>query len=136
MSDRHVAFQEARTSRSKVVREDYTELILELIETRGEARIRDIAKEMGVSHVTALRAIQRLRSEGYVKLVPLVPIELTPKGKELAKVSQMRHEILYQFLLKLGVPEEVAKTDVEGVEHFISSVTLDAIQRHMKQTLS
>lgn len=131
MVDRSKVFKENRLSRAFVIAEDYTELILELIETQGEARVRDIASAMGVSHVTALRTIQRLRHEGYVKEIPHIPLELTKKGRELATRSKMRHDCLLRFLLSLGVPEEIAKVDVEGIEHYISQETLEAIQKHL-----
>lgn len=136
MVDRSKVFHENRLSRTLVTAEDYTELISELIETKGEARVRDIALTMGVSHVTVLRTIQRLRLEGYVKEIPLVPIELTRKGKELALRSKERHDCLLRFLKSLGVPDEIAKVDVEGIEHYISQETLYAIQKFLQSKKS
>lgn len=125
---RSVPFVETRAKRSYETTEDYTELIYELIESKGVARTCDVAKEMGVSHVTAIKVIKRLVRDGFALTQPHQPITLTQKGEELAIQSRQRHEILLNFLLKLGVSHEVAATDVEGIEHYISEETLSAIK--------
>lgn len=128
---RAMHFQETRSKRLFEISEDYTELINELIENCGKARVCDIAREMGVSHVSVIRTIKRLCRDGYLQKDSHL-IELTPKGKELAIFSKQKHLILTEFLLKLGVPASVVATDVEGIEHFISPITLEAIRSHMK----
>ena len=81
--------------------------------------------------MSVIRTIKRLSRDGYL-LKNSHLIELTPKGKELAIFSKQKHQILTEFLLKLGIPESVVATDVEGIEHFISPITLEALQNHMK----
>ncbi len=109
--------------------EDYTELIADLIESKGEARTCEVARHLGISHVTALKTLQRLEKEGYLTTARHKPIYLTAKGKKLAADSKKRHEILLQFLLSIGVSEETARIDAEGMEHHISSQTLKAIEK-------
>jgi len=122
------AFAVTRASHSLELAEDYTELILDLIETRGEARIGQIAASMGVSHVTALRTIARLQKDGYVDTKPRAPVTLTNRGKQLARYCKNRHSLLLRFLVSLGVPHETAELDVEGMEHHISRTTLQQIK--------
>jgi len=112
--------------------EDYTELVADLIIAEGEARIRDIAKRMEVSHVSALRTVRRLARDGYLNAAPHTPITLTEKGKELAQFSKKRHLLLIDFLRKIGVSPAVAEIDAEGIEHHISKETLRALQKHME----
>ena len=125
-------FKALRKQHSLESAEDYTELIHELIEESGEARTGKIAKELGISHVTALRTIKRLQQQGYVTTARQKPVELTPKGKKLALYSKEKHEILLEFLIKLGVPKKVADIDVEGIEHHVSKITLDRIKKFLK----
>ena len=125
-------FKVLRKQHSLESAEDYTELIHELIEESGEARTGKIAKELGISHVTALRTIKRLQQQGYVNTSRQKPVELTAKGKKLALYSKKRHEILLEFLIKLGVPKKVADIDVEGIEHHVSKITLDRIKEFLK----
>ncbi len=112
--------------------EDYTELIADLIEKEGEARTCEIASELGVSHVTVIRTLRRLQKEDYVLTAPHKPVLLTKRGKRLAAHAKKRHQILMKFLLKLGVPEDVAAIDVEGMEHHISPQTLEAFLRYLE----
>lgn len=111
--------------------EDYTELVLDLIDAKGEARICDMAEHMGVSHVTTLRTVKRLERDGFLTTTPHQPVELTRKGKSTALLAKKRHQILLDFLIKIGVPKEVAAIDVEGIEHHISEKTLQVIQSHI-----
>ena len=65
---------------------------------------------------------------------PYQPIELTKKGESLAKRVKKRHEIVYQFLISLGVDQQTAHIDSEGIEHHVSEVTLAAMKKHIKRT--
>ena len=128
---REKAFIETRKQHEKESAEDYTELVYDLIEEKGEARICDIARNLGVSHVTAIRTIKRLETQELLNTSPQKPVTLTPKGKRLAKKCKTRHQILFEYLLALGVSEEVAAIDVEGMEHHIHPETLKAFQKHL-----
>ena len=130
---RSKAFHATRRQHNLEAAEDYTELVADLIEEKGEARTCDIADHLGISHVTALRTLQRLQRDGYVNTAPRKPIKLTAKGKKLAKQCKERHALLYNFLIKIGVPEHIAKIDVEGLEHHISKETLDVMRKYIKK---
>ena len=54
-------FKATRRHHTNEAAEDYTELVADLINSQGEARTCEIARAMGVSHVTALRTIRRLQ---------------------------------------------------------------------------
>ncbi len=124
-------FQRTREDHSRENAEDYVELIEALIAETGEARAVDLAERLGVSHVTVSKTVQRLQREGYVTSQPYRSIFLTEKGKEVAATSRERHELVLQFLLALGVPEDVAETDTEGIEHHVSEETLGAMRKFL-----
>ncbi|MBV6459208.1 MAG: Transcriptional regulator MntR [Fimbriimonadaceae bacterium] len=121
-------FARTRQDHSRETAEDYAELIDSLIAEKGEARSVDLAERLGVSQVTVGKTIQRLIREGVVIQEPYRSIFLTEQGKRLADESRERHHLVLQFLLKLGVPEGVAEADAEGIEHHVSSSTLDAMR--------
>lgn len=121
-------FQATRSHHMSEAAEDYTELVAELIDSEGEARIGRIAERLGISHVTALRTVRRLARDGYLVAEARSSITLTPRGRRVARVARERHRILIAFLLRLGVPPEIAETDAEGMEHHISAVTLRMIR--------
>jgi DtxR family manganese transport transcriptional regulator len=124
-------FQRTRDDHSRENAEDYVELIESLIEETGEARAVDLAERLGVSHVTVSKTVQRLQREGYVTSQPYRSIFLTEKGRKVALASRERHELVLQFLRAIGVPEDVAETDTEGIEHHVSEGTLQAMRRYL-----
>jgi DtxR family transcriptional regulator, manganese transport regulator len=125
-----MALRQTRRGHSTETAEDYAEAIAELSTSVGEARAVDLARRLGVSHVTVIRTVARLHRDGYVRTQPYRAIFLTDKGKRLAEASRRRHDIVVEFLLSLGVPEAIAQTDAEGIEHHVSPETLVAFKRY------
>ncbi len=120
------AFRRTRNDHANETAEDYVEAIAEILGQRdGVCRASDLARHFAVSHVTVHRIVLRLQDEGLLLTEPYKPIKLTAKGKRLAKKSRERHEVVYAFLLALGVSPEVAAIDAEGIEHHVSQQTLD-----------
>ena len=125
-------FRQTRRARKSEVAEDYVELIADLIDGSGEARAVDIARGLGVSHATVIKTIARLQRDGLVVTKPYRAIFLTEEGRRLASWSKQRHEIVVQFLLALGLNEEIAHADAEGMEHHVSAETLAAFERFIR----
>jgi DtxR family manganese transport transcriptional regulator len=124
-------FGSARKARATEVLEDYAELIADLLEADGEARPTDIARRLGVSHVTAVKAIARLKTLGLATARPYRGVFLTEAGEALAARVRARHRIVVDLLVAVGVPEEDAETDAEGIEHHVSPRTLEAFARFL-----
>ena len=112
--------------------EDYVEMIADLIEQNGIARMVDLARCMGVSQPTATKIINRLVKEELVLSQPYKDITLTQSGKNLAEHCKARHKIVKDFLLALGVSLETAEIDAEGLEHHVSEETLQAFIKFTK----
>jgi DtxR family manganese transport transcriptional regulator len=87
--------------------------------------VRDLADRFGVSHVTVVRVVRRLERDGLVTTEPYRPVTLTDAGIRLAAACRERHEIVYRFLLAIGVDERIAAIDSEGIEHHVSRETLE-----------
>ena len=121
-------FAQVRNARNTETAEDYTEMIADLIKQVGEARAVDLAKHFGVTGPTVNSTIRRLVREGLVESKPYRSIFLTKKGRNLADYCKKRHEIVYNFLIKIGVAAEIAKNDAEGLEHHVSSETLKVFE--------
>lgn len=117
-----------RRDHSTETAEDYVEAILEFIEKKEFCRAVDLKGKFKVTHVTVNKTIKRLARDGLVIAEPYSPIELTAKGKKMAIASRERHEVVFNFLLALGVGPATAATDSEGIEHHVSSETLDAMK--------
>ena len=117
----------APPSRSTAV-EDYLEQILDLINTKGYARVADIAQGLRISQASVTNMVQRLDAEGLLKYEKYRGLVLTTAGETLARNIMRRHQLLTDFLRTLGVNEEVIYHDVEGMEHHISPQTLHSIE--------
>ena len=124
-------FVRARDARQGEIAEDYVELIDDLIRERGEARAAEIARALGVSHVTVIRTVGRLARDGLVATEPYSAVTLTEPGRVLAARARARHEIVAGFLRAIGVDEATAREDAEGMEHYASDTTLRAMQKMM-----
>src|SRR5579862_7517905 len=119
-------FGKARSAQSSALLEDYVELIADLLAGTGEARPTDVARRLGVSHPTAIKAISRLKREGLATGRPYRGVFLTDAGQALAERMRARHRLVVDLLVALGVANEVAEADAEGIEHHVSEATLRA----------
>ena len=113
--------------------EDYLERILELINTKGYARVVDIAEGLKISQASVTNMVQRLDAEGLLKYEKYRGLALTTAGEALARNITERHQLLTDFLKLLGLDDEVIYHDVEGMEHHISPPTLRAVQALTQQ---
>jgi len=123
----------SRRDRAVETAQDYVEAIADLSVSLGEARVVDLARRLGVTHVTVNRTLSRLRRAGYVNTRPYRAIFLTGAGHKLAEECKGRHETVVAFLHSLGVPEKTAELDAEGIEHHVSPETLAAFERLLKK---
>ncbi len=124
------SLQQTRREHAAETAEDYVEAIADLTAVQGEARVVDLARRLGVTHVTVNRTLARLQREGYVTVQPYRAIFLTPTGHKLATECHRRHGIVVAFLRSLGISEKTAEIDAEGIEHHVSPETLAALARH------
>ena len=124
-------FARVREAHQKETTEDYVELIADLIECQKEARATDLAARLGVAHPTVTKMLSRLQKEGYIESQPYRSIFLTEKGRQLAEDCKQRHQIILEFLVRLGVDRDTAEFDAEGIEHYVSDTTL-AIMKNFK----
>ena len=94
-----------------------------------------MAARFGVTSPTVNAIIQRLQREDLVESRPYRSIFLTDAGRDLADASRKRHKIVYDFLVSIGVPPQIAEEDAEGVEHHVSPKTLSVFETITKLRL-
>lgn len=109
--------------------EDYLERIYELIETKGYARVSDIAALLKITRPTVSIMVQRLSRDGYLTYEKYRGLTLTPRGAEVARRIRTRHVLLTEFLGLLELDRSVVSRDVEGIEHHVSPETLEKLER-------
>jgi DtxR family manganese transport transcriptional regulator len=126
-------FRRSRRDRAGEIAQDYVEAIADLSASVGEARVVDLARRLGVTHVTVNRTLARLQRAGYVNTKPYRAIFLTDAGRRLAEESKRRHGTVMAFLCSLGISKKTAEMDAEGIEHHVSPETLAAFRRSLKE---
>jgi DtxR family transcriptional regulator, manganese transport regulator len=126
-------FRRSRHDRASETAQDYVEAIADLTASHGEARVTDLARRLGVTHVTVNHTLARLKKIGFVNAKPYRAIFLTDAGHKLAEECKQRHETVTAFLRSLGVSEKTAEMDAEGIEHHVSPETLAAFERLLKK---
>ena len=130
--DQAAGFDRIRDDHRHELIEDYVELIADLIDAHGEARAVDLANRLGVTGATVNAQVARLQRDGLVTSEPYRAIFLTAKGRALAEACRRRHRIVLAFLATLGISEESARRDAEGIEHHVSDETLAAFDRFVR----
>jgi len=121
-----------RRDHANEIIEDYVKVIADMLAESGEARVVDLAKRIGVSHVTVIRTIARLRKYNFVTTEPYRTIFLTEKGRTLATICKSRHETVVAFLRLLGISKRISEMDAEGIEHHVSPETLAAFKSALR----
>ena len=107
--------------------EDYIEIIYNLIETKGYARVTDIAEALLVHPSSVTKMVQKLDKDNYVNYEKYRGFVLTDKGNKVGKRLVFRHDLLEEFLEIIGVDKENIYEDVEGIEHHLSWNAIDAL---------
>jgi DtxR family transcriptional regulator, manganese transport regulator len=128
---RSAAFKRVRADHSVELAEDYVEMIADLIDERGEARCTDLALRLGVANATVVKTMRRLQIAGLISQEPYRAIFLTNDGWKMAEDGRRRHALVEKFLLTLGVGQETARIDSEGIEHHVSAETLKAMAKFL-----
>lgn len=109
--------------------EDYLETILLLQKRLGQVRSIDIATEMNFSKPSVSVAMKNLREKQYITMAENGYITLTAAGLQRAESVLERHTILSDWLIRIGVSEEIAKADACKVEHDLSDESFEAIKK-------
>ena len=122
-------FSNIRSQNKNEILEDYVEAIQEILQNKGDVKNTDLAQHFGVSQATVNKNLKRLINFKLAKSEPYRSIFLTEEGEKLATQSKEKHEIVYNFLIKLGVSRKIAENDSEGIEHHVSDETLKLMKK-------
>ena len=113
--------------------EMYLESILVLSKQGKDIRAIDLCDYMGYSKPSVSRALGILKKSGHVSVDKNGHLTLTDEGREVAEKIYERHKILTEFLVKIGVNQEVASDDACKIEHHISDESLNAIKKMIEK---
>lgn len=119
--------KEDRTDRM----EDYLEVIYELVEQKGYATTVDISNYLNVSPPSVTKMMQKLDETGYLNYEKYRGIRLTEEGVQIAENIRNKHGLLAEFFIMIGVDEESANNDAEGIEHHLHPETIKKLKEFM-----
>ncbi|HXV88107.1 MAG TPA: transcriptional regulator MntR [Nitrososphaeraceae archaeon] len=108
--------------------EDYLEVIYELVEEKGYATTVDISTYLNVSSPSVTKMVQRLDESGYLIYEKYRGIKLTDEGNHVARNIRNKHGLLAEFFKIIGVDEEIANNDAEGIEHHLHPQTIKKLE--------
>ena len=107
--------------------EDYLERIHELIESKGTAHVADIAQSLNVGQPSVTSMVQKLADEGFLRYEKYRSLTLTDAGRAVAERIRDRHTVLASFFTLFDLDDETQARDIEGIEHHLSSDTLNTL---------
>ena len=113
--------------------EMYVKVAYELEEELGTATVSDMAERLGVKAPSVTAALQKLDSMGMVKYRRYQNVKLTRIGKTVAKKLHNRNKTLMDFLLMIGVNEDIASTDACEIEHVVNPKTIEKLAEYLKK---
>jgi DtxR family Mn-dependent transcriptional regulator len=104
--------------------EDYLRGLHEIVERKGYARIKDVAKEVGVQPSSAVEMMKKLDRKELIRYEKYGGITLTPEGEKIGQAIRERHETFKKFLEIILVPEDIALRDAHVLEHRLDPKTI------------
>jgi len=126
-----ISYKEVIAMRIYESGENYLEAILIIKQRQDHVRSIDIAKEMKFSKASVSRAVNKLKDDGFLTIEKDGLLVLTAKGLDLATLIYDRHRFFTDFLIFLGVDENIAAQDACKIEHVLSSESYRAMKNYL-----
>ena len=117
--------------KTHIRREDYLEIISELVGLKGYATTLDISRHMHVSPPSVTKMLQKLDKDGYLEYEKYHGINLTSKGNQVAEVIRQKHSTLLEIFEILGIKRDIANQDAEGMEHYLNPKTIKRLRKFL-----
>ncbi len=109
--------------------EDYLEVIYELIQQKGYANTADISKYLNVSSPSVTKMVKKLDENRYLIYERYRGLRLTSEGIHIAKNIQEKHSLFVEFLKMIGIDDDTAHIDAEGIEHHLHPQTIKKLEK-------
>ncbi len=119
--------QQSRKDISRL--EDYLEAIYNLKEEKGYVSAADISEMLAVTPPTVSNMVKNLADKGYLEHERYRGMRLTSSGERIARSVIRRHQVISRLISMLGVDDETAYVDTEGIEHHVHPSTLRRFER-------
>lgn len=114
--------------------EDYLKAIASIVEDKGYAKVKDVAKELELGPSTVSGMFKKLDKEGYINYEKYGGVTLTEKGIDVAEKTREKYSMLKEFLMYLGIDEKIAEEDACKIEHILNPETAKALRKFVEFT--
>jgi len=109
--------------------EDYLEAIYNLNVEKGYVSAADVSDKLGVKPPTVSSMVANLAKKGYLEHEKYRGMRLTPSGEKVARSVIKRHQVISGLISMLGVDDQTAYVDTEGIEHHVHPSTLRRFEK-------
>jgi Mn-dependent DtxR family transcriptional regulator len=109
--------------------EDYLEAIYNLNVEKGYVSTADISERLGVKPPTVSSMVSNLAKKGFLEHERYRGMRLTSAGEKVARSVIKRHQVISELISMLGVDDQTAYVDTEGIEHHVHPSTLRRFER-------
>jgi len=130
MSDKNTDTEDGELTQAL---EMYVKTIHDLEKEFGAAAPSDIAERLAVKAPSVTSALQKLRRLGMAEYQRYQHVKLTEKGRKIAEMLDNRNRTIRDFLLLIGVDEEIATSDACEIEHIVHKETIDKLAQFLKK---
>lgn len=109
--------------------EMYLKVIYRLRRENEIARVRDMAKGLGLTPGTVSAVLKKLERAGLLLHDPYGAVKLTPSGERVAECVIRKFDTIRSLLTEvLGLDPETAEVDACTMEHAVSPVTINRME--------
>ena len=107
--------------------------IAESLESRGYARVSDVAKVLNITRGSASLTLKALKQKGFVEEDENRFLRLSTKGETVARMILGKKALIRRFFADvLGVPEETAEVDSCKIEHLVGPGTMRRLAHYLE----
>ena len=107
--------------------EKYLWQIYKNVDEDGSIRVSQLANALQVSRPSVSKIAKKLDEEGFVEFQRYGRIVLTEKGSEIGQSLSSNYEVLIRFFQLLDLEEEKMKEEVDKIQFYIGSETIDKL---------
>ena len=112
--------------------EEYIEVIMDLEDMDSVARTTEIAKKLNVKPASVTEMLNKLQDMGLVKYQQYKGAKLSRTGRNIGESLLRKHRLMANFLILMGVDEELANADACQIEHHISYISVNVLEDFME----
>ena len=112
--------------------EEYVEVVYNIQSKKKKVHTNSVASELNVSPASVTEMFQKLNDERYIDYKKYSGVSLTKKGEKIAIATKRKHDTLKNFLMILGVDENIADEDACRIEHNINPETMKKLRKFVE----